>query len=70
LLVISLCDIKGVIQQPETEVSPGPLANKPSPAVSIPLTPIHFGTTLTANNLTSEVFKDSICPLFISKETR
>jgi len=34
-----------------------PLANKPSPAVSIPLTPIHFGITLTANNFTLEVFK-------------
>ncbi|XDV39097.1 hypothetical protein PO909_008385 [Leuciscus waleckii] len=41
-----------------------------SPAVSIPLTAIHFGVTLTANNFTSEAFKDSICPLFISKETR
>jgi len=31
-----------------------------------PLTPIHF----SSKNFTSEVFKDSICPLFISKETR
>ncbi|XDV47319.1 hypothetical protein PO909_016988, partial [Leuciscus waleckii] len=43
-----------------------PLASGPSPAVSIPLTAIHFGVTLTANNFTSEAFKDSICPLFTS----
>ena len=47
-----------------------PLASGPPPAVSIPLTPIHFGVTLTANNFTSEAFKDSICPFIISKETR
>uniref|UniRef100_A0A8C9Z2Y1 Chondrolectin n=1 Tax=Sander lucioperca TaxID=283035 RepID=A0A8C9Z2Y1_SANLU len=42
----------------------------PSPPVSIPLTAIHSDVTLTENNFTSEEFKDSVCPLFISKETR
>ena len=45
-------------------------ATKRSPPVSIPLTAVHFDVTLTANNFTSEAFKDSISPLFISKETR
>jgi len=35
--------------------------------VSIPLTTIHFGVILTANNFTSEASKDSICPLFIGQ---
>jgi len=36
---------KGVIHQPETEVSSGAAIgfSKPSPAVGFPFTPIHFG---------------------------
>ena len=65
-----VCFEQGGKRASEKRTSYDSEANKPSPSASIPLTPIHFGVTLTAKNFTSEAFKDSICPLFISKETR
>jgi len=43
--------------------------SRTSLVLAFPLTTIHFGVTLTANNFTSEASEDPICPLFISKET-
>ena len=59
----------GLIYRPEVEASRElPFCSRTSLALAFPLTPIHFGVTLTANNFTSEAFEDPICPLFISKE--
>jgi len=60
----------GVIHRPEVEASRELPSCRTSLALAFPLTPIHFGVTLTAYNFTSEAFEDPICPLFISKETR
>jgi len=66
LTIYKKCQIKYKISLGGT-LGSGPVT---SPAVSIPLTPIHFCITLTADNFTSEASKDLICPLLISKETR